>query len=477
MIAAWIAYGLVVSAFLCLAATLIERATRWVGLPTRWTWAAAIALGWALPYAAARASGVGALGKPGSPEPNLVPAVPAVDGRIAELLAVPGQLLASLGDTWSGVSAAAAVIDLPLFLFWLGAAALLLSALAITYRRLRIRACEWPVRDIHGHRVRVSEDLGPAVLGVRRGQVVLPRWAVECPPGHQRLMVLHEVEHLRAGDERLLFAAVIAVTLMPWNLFAWWQLSRLRLAVELDCDGRVLRTGVQIREYASLLLEAGSRRGASPMTAAAFVHFHSQLGRRIREMTEKRKGPRYLPAALATIGALVMLVAACETPVPTDPANLQEITAGKQVSQVDPVDGAALHRLLEEDGDVTLVIEDVDGGTYVVDAVKLGQLREEGHAELLLKKLKERGEIKLTLVHEDGTQTASFGTLVEARDPASNELVEFQKQHELTYGSGSDEAGSKLRPHAEGEVAKQQHMQQLEAAEMEVKAKTEGGSR
>jgi hypothetical protein len=471
MIAAWIAYGLVVSAFLCLAATLVERAARWIGFPTRWAWAAAIGLGWALPFAAARASRVGGLGAPGIPPASSVPGVATDVSSLANLLAVPGRLLASLGNTWSGVTTAAAVIDLPLILFWLGAAGLILSALAITYRRLRIRAGGWPVRDIHGHRVRVSEDLGPAVLGVGRGQVVLPRWAVECPPNHQRLMVLHEVEHLRAGDERLLFAAVIAVTLMPWNLFAWWQLSRLRLAVELDCDGRVLRTGVQIREYASLLLEAGSRRGASPMTAAAFVHFHSQLGRRIREMTEKRKGPRYLPAAFATMGALVLLVAACETPVPTDPADLQEITAGRQVSQVDPVDGAELHRLLEEEGNVTLVIEEVDGDTYVVDAVKLSQLREEGHAELLLKKLKEHGEVKLTLVHEDGTETASFGTLVEAKDPASNELVEFQEQRELTYGSGSDEAGKQKR---------QQHqlqLQKMRATEMEVKAKTEGGSR
>ena len=41
MIAAWIAYGLVVSAFLCLAATLVERAARGVGLPTRGAGAAA----------------------------------------------------------------------------------------------------------------------------------------------------------------------------------------------------------------------------------------------------------------------------------------------------------------------------------------------------------------------------------------------------------------------------------------------------
>jgi beta-lactamase regulating signal transducer with metallopeptidase domain len=470
MIAAWIAYGLVVSGILCVAGALTERAARWIGVPSRWAWATAIGLGWALPFLArSPANPVVSLSEP----VGLTSAASGQAGAnfVGQILAIPGQLLASVAEMWSALTAAGALVDLPLFVFWLGTASLLLSALAITYRRLRIRANSWPERDIEGHPVRVSEDLGPAVLGVRRGQVVLPRWAVESPENHRRLIVLHEAEHLRAGDERLLFAAVIAVALMPWNLFAWWQLRRLRLAVELDCDRRVLGTGVQIREYASLLLEAGSRRGASPMTAAVFVHFHSQLGRRIREMTEKRKGPRYVPAAVALMGALVLLVAACQTPVPTDPADVQELTAGKQLSYVDPADGAELHRILEEEDGLTLVIDEVDGDTYVIDAAKIDQLKE-GQAAFLLRKLKEHGDVKLTLVHEDGSETASFGTLVEAHDPASNELVEYQLRTEGELEFGPDE--SVMKPRVQGEVAR---VKEVKATEGEMKKKTEGGSR
>ena len=98
-------------------------------------------------------------------------------------------------------------------------------------------------------------------------------------------------------------------------------------------------------------------------------------------MTEKRKGPRYVPAALATLGAMVLLVAACQTPVPTDPADVEQMTAGKQVSHVDPADEAELHRILEEEDGFTLVIDEVDGDTYVIDGDKVAQLRQEGHAE------------------------------------------------------------------------------------------------
>ncbi|MCL7960218.1 MAG: hypothetical protein M8861_08505 [marine benthic group bacterium] len=470
MIAAWIAYGLLVSGLLCVAGVLAERAARWIGVPTRWAWSATIGLGWALPLLARAAGSTASLNQPGG-----VAAAPSGQADlhlVGQIVALPGQLVATLAEMWSALTAAGALVDLPLFVLWLGAASLLLSALAITYRRLRIRAFGWPERDIEGHPVRVSEDLGPAVLGVRHGQVVLPRWAVESPSNHRRLIVLHETEHLRAGDERLLFAAVIAVALMPWNLFAWWQLRRLRLAVELDCDRRVLGTGVQIREYASLLLEAGSRRGASPMTAAVFVHFHSQLGRRIREMTEKRKGPRYLPAALASLGAVVLLVAACQTPVPTDPADVEQMTAGKKVSQVNPADEAELHRILEEEGGLTLVLEEVDGDTYVVDSDKVAKLRQEGHAGLLIRRLKEHGDVKLTLVHEDGSETASFGTLIEAHDPVSNELVEYDLRTEGELEFGPDR--STIKPRVEGELAR---VKEVKATESEMKTRTEGGSR
>lgn len=191
-------------------------------------------------------------------------------------------------------------------------------------------------------------------------------------------------------------------------------------------------------------------------------------------MTEKRKGPRYLPAALATMGALVLLVAACETPTPMDPAGLQELTAGKQLSQVDPADGAELHRLLEEEGDLTLVIEEVDGDTYVIDAVKVGELREKGHAGLLLEKLKEHGEVKLTLVHEDGTESASFGTLLHADDPEGNELVELMPVTEGEYRFREGESRSTMKPRSEAETAK---IRQLKAAGTEAGTKKEGGSR
>lgn len=181
-------------------------------------------------------------------------------------------------------------------------------------------------------------------------------------------------------------------------------------------------------------------------------------------MTEKRNRPRYVLAALATTAAAVLLFAACEAPVPTDPAELADLTAGKQLTQVDPGDDLELARILEEDGELTLAVEFADGETFLVDAVELRELKESGHAEVLIGKLREHKEqLRLTVIHEDGSEAAYFG------DPSANELVEFKQQQEL-------------RPHAEGELRYRYrtgstvNIERLEASETVQKKKEAGAS-
>ncbi len=155
MIAAWIVYGLVVSAVLCLAALLMERAARWLGGQTRWVWAGAITLGWTLPVLARRVPERG-MAVPASTQEGAVSiAAEAGSGMLTGLAGILEGASAALGEVWSQLGSGATAVDLPLTVLWIGAAGSLLSALAITYRRLRIRARAWPVRRLHGHRVRV----------------------------------------------------------------------------------------------------------------------------------------------------------------------------------------------------------------------------------------------------------------------------------------------------------------------------------
>ena len=93
---------------------------------------------------------------------------------------------------------------------------------------------QWTGENAQGRSVLLSEEWGPAVVGFLKPQIVLPRWCRDLDDDDLDLILDHEAEHLRAGDLRLLLVAGILPILAPWNLPIWWQLGRLRIAVEGD---------------------------------------------------------------------------------------------------------------------------------------------------------------------------------------------------------------------------------------------------
>src|SRR5262249_47213469 len=131
----------------------------------------------------------------------------------------------------------------------------------------------------------VSSDDGPAVIGVFDPRVVMPAWALECDAGTRNLMLRHEAEHLHAGDSRVLFGSAVLVALLPWNAGLWFMARRLRLAIEVDCDARVIRSTGAARTYGLMLLSV-SDRYATPLPASALLFERgAQLEARINAMT------------------------------------------------------------------------------------------------------------------------------------------------------------------------------------------------
>jgi len=94
---------------------------------------------------------------------------------------------------------------------------------------------------------------------------------------------------------------------------------RLRLAVEIDCDARVLARGGRRPEYGELLLQVGRRRTQFALAALALGEPGSFLERRIRRMTTALPRWRWAGAALALVVAAGAIVGACEAPRPIEP--------------------------------------------------------------------------------------------------------------------------------------------------------------
>jgi hypothetical protein len=322
VIALWMLHATVLAALLGAAALLLEGAFRVLGRPVRWVWAAAMALALVLP-AARIVGGIGAAAG------EVVGGVTLDVGALPDPTAVERPLGARGLDALLAIDAIAVPaawlrLDLPLAGIWTTLTLLLAVRLLVTARRTAALVRRWPARELDGGAVRVAPALGPAVFGAVRTTVIVPHWALA--DAGLPLMLAHERAHVRARDPLLLATALAAVVLMPWNAAAWWLLRRLRLAVELDCDARVLaEAGAHpeaVRTYGALLLDVARRtmRGAtSTALSPTLLATPSTLTRRIHAMTTprpRRALPRALPAAAA---AALLVAAACELPRPTGP--------------------------------------------------------------------------------------------------------------------------------------------------------------
>ncbi|MEO6778746.1 MAG: M56 family metallopeptidase [Gemmatimonadaceae bacterium] len=202
---------------------------------------------------------------------------------------------------------------------WLALSAALIAWLAIGLRRWRLERRSWTPATLDGIHVRLSPSTGPAVVGVLSHQIVVPRWAAAMQPEHRRLILAHECEHVQARDPERLALAVAALILMPWNVGLWLCAARLRRAIELDCDARVLRRYPDTREYGYVLLEVASRgRNVGPLAVpmVSLLRFPSELELRLRAMT-RRGGLGARTALAGGIAALVAVAAAFAAPVPS----------------------------------------------------------------------------------------------------------------------------------------------------------------
>src|SRR5438105_6102212 len=317
MIAAWMLYCVAIAILFVVVGEALERALHLAGRATRWAWVAALAGSYLVPATAwLRPSAFGALPVPlaqpvvaglqataGPSDPQHGGGAPPTSVRSFSL----GDLDAALTWTW-GLSAAALV-------FALSAAALRLAAL----RR------GWRNATVDGRAVLVSDNVGPAVAGLWRPRVVLPEWALRLGGEERRLILAHEDEHVRARDPWLLAAAAVTLFFTPWNPVVWWQVRRLRLAVAMDCDARVLAHNGDAPAYGELLLRVGQRRARLPLGAPALGDPRSFLEYRIRRMTARLPRWRWLGSAAALVVTAAAIVAACDTPLPVAPEREAEV--------------------------------------------------------------------------------------------------------------------------------------------------------
>lgn len=296
----WMIYCLVAAALLAASARAAEWIARIAGLPVRWCWAIAMSMLVALAAVAPfRQAKITELPEISGGVATRVDAIRFQAGIEAVSRGLPSSSVLVVGVAWTLVSAVLVFIILGV------------------HARLRRVRHTWPLAEMHGARVRVAPEVGPVVIGFRVPEIIVPRWLLARTSEEQKLIVTHEAEHVRAKDTVLLGAGIAVVALMPWNPFVWYMFSRLRLAVELDCDARVLRSGTTVESYGVLLIEVASHATPMRFGVAALANNRSHLHQRIIAM--KHIVPKYARVRAGVVGVLgaAALLAACEAKMPT----------------------------------------------------------------------------------------------------------------------------------------------------------------
>jgi bla regulator protein blaR1 len=317
---AWAMYMTLIAVLFGAAALAAEKAARLKLLPTRWIWLAAIACSLLAPAA----TGLLWAGRPAS-APIAVPAPVVAPGPLA-----PERLTRWITGQDATRPLASRGLDSTLRIAWLAASVTLALALCGASACLAWRQRRWTLTRIDGVPVYMAPDVGPAVVGLLWPRVVVPGWLAELPASQQATVVAHEQSHLQAGDPRLVALALCALVCAPWNLPLWWQLRRLRRAIEVDCDARVLRTGGDPIKYGDTLLAVGRRQSLSVISVAAMSESASFIEERIRLMLRKpMKSSALAVAALGAVSLSLFAVAAAVSPpqVPAEPGGAPETQA------------------------------------------------------------------------------------------------------------------------------------------------------
>ena len=301
---AWMLYAALVAVLMAAGGFSLERLAASAGWPRRFAWLAALTLAVAIPLAGrTRATVAPAVQEATLAVSSLVGGVPvAAGGSVVPALSVPGGAnsgrIAALA--WGTASLTA--------LFVLGCV-----LLVVAWRRRR-----WERGRVAGTPVYISRRFGPALVGVAGARVVVPAWVTELEPGARDAIIRHEEEHARARDHLALLYGGLAAAVFPWSPAIWWMCRRLRAAVEMDCDERVLASGIGVADYGAVLLNAGTRSRGWWGFAPAMGQPGSLLERRLTTMSEKQRKLGAGRAAMLACLAAGALVAACDVPLPTE---------------------------------------------------------------------------------------------------------------------------------------------------------------
>ncbi len=204
-----------------------------------------------------------------------------------------------------------------------------------------IGECQSAVGMSGSVRIAINSEIAmPCAWGILRPTLMLPAGAERWDSGRQRMVLLHELAHLKRRDPLHDCIARICVTLFWMNPLVWFAARQSRLAAERATDDAVIATGCSSKSYAELLLqfarEVVAGRNPQPVLATPMAQ-GSTVGLRVEKIldpSQHRRAPRSwcICLLLAVVGLAAAMLGGVQE------AQAQEGAAAQVQVQVPPPD-------------------------------------------------------------------------------------------------------------------------------------------
>jgi len=174
----------------------------------------------------------------------------------------------------------------PVFIWMIGIAFLLLRLIASTAAVRRMTNNTVTITDDHWRKLILElseafrirrpvrllfsdQHVSPMTWGVWNPPILLPSAAAQWSEERRRLVLAHELAHVKRGDGALQIFVQIVCSVYWFNPLVWYAARRVRIERERACDDRVLSLGAAAADYADHLVQVV--RGLRAQRALSFA--------------------------------------------------------------------------------------------------------------------------------------------------------------------------------------------------------------
>lgn len=266
--------------------------------------------------------------------------------------------------------------------------------------------------------LKTEQSIVPMTWGIFKPVVIVPsqwrQWLTE----NRRLVLLHELAHVKRLDVVYQCLARLACAVFWFHPLVWYALRRLRIERELACDDCVIMAGERPSSYAKQLLDIAREYQSLALPPAVAMAQHSGLEQRVRALLDKARSHVPISPRVAQVLLLGSLVTVT-------------LLAAVQVEAIAdrPLDGELAESVSQDLLSITGLVLGPDG--QPVEGARVVALREY-LANTSWKKSYE--ELSETLSGEDGSYAIQVPQLSERFSDGSN--LEVQSTHVLVSKPG-----------------------------------------